>query len=286
MDYQHILQQLIKDGETLVVPDAYDAVSARLIQRAGFKAVQCSGYSISISKAYPDERFVTLGENLSRTREIAAAVTLPVMADGEDGYGQEEVFRINLRRFMQTGIAGINIEDQNLWDAYSPDKIVPVEVMLDKIKSVTGLKHELRMPDFLLNARTDALRTTDSREAALKLAIQRANQYLQAGADMAFISGVRTKEEVRLLKGEVQGPLSIAAGLPYNIAAFSINDCREIGIARLSLPSILILSSLKAVHRTLQAIAQTGSFESICSGDHLFDQTTLSEMLENKEAGL
>jgi 2-methylisocitrate lyase-like PEP mutase family enzyme len=157
MDFQKALRQLIHDNETLVVPDAYDAISARIIQKAGFKAVQCSGFSISISKVYSDEKFVSLDENLSRTKEIASAVNIPVMADGEDGYGQGDLFQLNVRRFIDTGIAGINIEDQNLWDIYSKEKIVSIEIMIDKIKSVVDLKKALQIPNFLLNARTDAL---------------------------------------------------------------------------------------------------------------------------------
>ncbi len=276
------MQRLIHSGETLVVPDAYDAISARIIEHAGFKAVQCSGFSISVSKAYDDERFVTLDENLSRTMEIASAVRLPVMADGEDGYGQGDIFRKNIERFLNTGIAGINIEDQNLWDHYHRERITPIEIMIDKIESVLSMKKEMNIPDFLLNARTDSLKAADDRKEALKSAIDRANRYLHAGADMVFVTNVKTRDEVRLLKKEINGPLSIAAGLQYNISEFSVKDCCEIGIARVSLPAILILASLKALLTTAKEIFQTQKFDGIIRGEYLIDKTALADLLKEK----
>ena len=124
----------------LCVQYAYDGVSAKLIQRAGFKAIQCSGHSISLTKAYQEERLLSADENVSRTKEITDAVHVPVMADAEDGYGHGGVFRSNLLKFIRTGIAGINIEDQNLWDPYETERIVPAKVMLDKIGMVLQTK--------------------------------------------------------------------------------------------------------------------------------------------------
>jgi len=273
------LWSLIHSEETLVVPDAYDAISARIIQCAGFKAVQCSGYSMSLSMLYKEEKFVSIDENLSRTREIVSAVSIPVMADAEDGYAQDDLFEHNIRRFISTGIAGINVEDQNLWNPRRKEKIVSAEEILDKIKIVISLKSQLQIPHFVLNARTDALKTTDDRASALSLAIERANLYLSAGADMAFIPYVKTKDEIRLLKNEVKGPLSIAAGLPYNINEFSINDCSEIGVARVSLPSILILTGIRALVSTASAISKNGTFDSIIADNSMIDSTTLSSIL-------
>ncbi len=281
---QKQLQRLICSGETLVVPDAYDAISARIIEHAGFAAVQCSGYSISVTKGYDDERAVSFTENLERTREIAGAVVLPVMADGEDGYGQGRLFEDNIRRFVSTGIAGINIEDQNLWNDEDREVIVAAEVMLRKIDRVIALKRELDMADFVLNARTDALRSNEDRSVGLETAIQRANLYLEKGADMAFVPYVKTREELRLLKREINGPLSVAAGLPYNIREFSINDCREIGIARVSLPSALVLLSVQAMLSNVQAIAESGTFDSVLNGSAYPDSATIEALLKREKS--
>ena len=107
-----ILKELLNSGETLIVPDAYDSISAKLIENAGFKAVQCSGYSFSISAGYRQEIEVTLDENIELTRRIAESVDIPVMADAEDGYGGPEVVIDTVERYIEAGVAGLNIEDQ------------------------------------------------------------------------------------------------------------------------------------------------------------------------------
>jgi len=280
MNKYQTLKKLIISNETLIVPDAYNAISARLIEHVGFKAVQCSGYSFSISKKYGYEKLITLDENLSITREIVNAVNIPVMADGEDGYGNAEIFKNNLVKFINTGISGINIEDQNLWNPYSTGKIVPLKVMTDKITEFIKTKNELNIPDFILNARTDSLRSMGNRNEALKTAIERCNHYLELGADICFVAYVQTKDEIKLLKKEINGPLSIAAGLPYNINEFSINDCIEYGVERVSLPSILISASVKSMHSILNDIMKSGGFDEIINDDRLMDVNVLSELLK------
>ncbi|MEJ6949475.1 isocitrate lyase/PEP mutase family protein [Natronospora cellulosivora (SeqCode)] len=263
MNKYNLLKTLINDSETLVVPDAYDGLSAKMIELCGFKAVQCSGYSMSISKMLKDETLLTLEDNLKRTKEIVAAVDVPVIADGEDGYGNKNIFRQNIIKFIETGIAGINIEDQILWDPYCSEKIVSMDKMTDKVDEVIKIKKEMGIENFVLNARTDALRSLDNREKALGLAIERANTYLDLGADICFIAYVKTKSEIEILAREIDGPISIAAGLPYNIDEFSINDCIELGIARVSLPTLLISGVMKNMKSILDRVREEGSFEEV-----------------------
>lgn len=276
MDKYKKLKSLILSDDTLVVPDAYNGISARLIEYAGFSSVQCSGYCFSVSKKLDDESFVSLDENLKTTEEITNAVELPVFADGEDGYGCGELFKRNIKKFVKSGVAGINIEDQNIWTPYLDDKVVPTSVMLQKIDTILELKKELNVPDFILNARTDILGCYDNRNLGLSKAIERANLYLEAGADLAFVTNVKTKDEIKILKKEIAGPISIAAGLAYNIDNYDINDCREIGIARVSLPSTLLLSSIKAQLETLNILNLSGSFKDVKK--HLVDIDILKNL--------
>ena len=101
-----VLKELLNSGETLIVPDAYDPISAKLIENAGFKAVQCSGYSFSISACYRREIDVTLDENIELTRRIVESVNVPVMADAEDGFGGPDVVIDTFARYIETGVAG------------------------------------------------------------------------------------------------------------------------------------------------------------------------------------
>ncbi len=106
-----VLRELLTSGDTLVMPDAYDPLSARIIESVGFKAVQCSGYSFALAACCPSEAEFGLQRNLALTRSIVEAVQVPVMADGEDGFGDPPMVVETVRAFVRAGVAGINIED-------------------------------------------------------------------------------------------------------------------------------------------------------------------------------
>ena len=255
-----ILKELLNSGETLIVPDAYDSISAKLIENAGFKAVQCSGYSFSISAGYRQEIEVTLDENIELTRRIAESVDIPVMADAEDGYGGPEVVIDTVERYIEAGVAGLNIEDQ-IPDGKSKLSIIDADLMVQKIMVARETAEIKDCPDFIINGRTDALKSTDDRSEGLEIAIDRANQYLEAGADLAFVTYAATLDEVKQITKEVKGPVSIAAGQRYNIDNFTINDLRKLGVARVSLPTLLILSSLQAINNSLKYLNEDNLVE-------------------------
>ncbi|ADL50064.1 isocitrate lyase/PEP mutase family protein [Clostridium cellulovorans] len=283
MSKDSILKKLLNSKNTLIMPDAFDPISAKIIEYAGFSAIQCSGYSYSISKGYKSEEDIDLNTNLKLTKEIVDSVNIPVMADGEDGYGEGDEFENTIRKFIDIGVSGINIEDQVHNLVNSPLKIIDEYSMLAKIKAANKTKNSLGKNDFILNARTDALRSMDNRKEAQKLAIERANSYLEAGADLCFITYTQTLEEVKLFSKEINGPISIAAGLPYNIQEFSINDCINLGIARVSLPTFMILNSIDSMVKTLIDVKNTGSFDgTIRDNTLLSDGAILNNIIYNK----
>jgi 2-methylisocitrate lyase-like PEP mutase family enzyme len=270
------LKELLNSEETLIIPDAYDPVSARLVEMAGFKAVQCSGYSFSIAAVRPKEIDISRDENLEITRRMVDAVGVPVMADAEDGYGDAMEVKRTVQAFMDAGVAGLNLEDQ-LLDGSHGVSIISSEAMVEKIR-VAKETTESENPDFIINARTDALKSLDNREDALNLAAERANQYLDAGADLTFAPYVETIEEVKTLKKEVKGPLSVAAGMPYNIKNFSITDLEDLGVERVSLPTLLIYSSLKAIKNSLNHIKKDSLME-LDDKDLLYDIKDLKDLI-------
>lgn len=251
MDKSRELKKLLNCGETLIMPDAYNSISANLIENTGFKAIQCSGYSFSVAAGYQREMDVTLEENLLWTRKIVESVNIPVMADAEDGYGGPEEVLDTVERFIETGVAGANLEDQI---PGGEGAVAGEDVMMQKIMVAREIAEVKNCPDFVINGRTDALRSTENRDEGLKLAIERANQYLLAGADLAFITYVETLDEVKKITREVKGPVSIAAGMPYNIKNFTFKDLESLGVARVSLPTLLIHSSLDAMKRSLNLV--------------------------------
>ncbi len=247
------LRKLIFTGKTLVMPDAYDPLSARLIENSGFKAVQCSGYSFSIVAAMRKEIDVSRQDNVYITGKIVDAVDLPVMADAEDGFGNPKVVFETVKMFIDVGVAGLNIEDQKL-DNDKDIRIINEDLMVEKLCAARDAAEAAQIPDFIINGRTDALGSSENREDSLNIAVERSNIYLNSGADMAFIPYVKTLEEVKTLNKEVKGPISIAAGMPYNINNFSIRDLENIGVARVSLPTILIYSSMKSINISLNRL--------------------------------
>lgn len=279
MNRSQRLRSLILAESTLIMPDAYDAISARIIEYAGFEAVQCSGYSFAISYCYEKETDVSFAENIEMTRRIVEAVSIPVMADGEDGFGDGEILKSNIRKYIQIGAAGANIEDQNLRNQ-GEGRIVAESRMLEKIACVQEAAREAGNPDFVLNARTDALGSCEDRKRAQRIAIERANTYLAAGATLCFITYINTLDELRLFAGEVHGPISVAAGVPYNIAAFSVMDCCELGIARVSLPTIAILSSVRTQLNVMRSVRETRRFDDLLArGAALSDMSVLKALL-------
>lgn len=260
------LKKLLNSNETLLMPDAYDSISAKLIEKAGFKAIQCSGYSFSVAAGYKRETDISLDENVEWTRRIIESVNIPVMADAEDGYGDPEEVVNTVKRFIDVGVAGLNIEDQ-IHNGKSRLSIVDEDIMIQKIINARETAENKYINNFIINGRTDALRSIEDRDEGLKIAIDRANQYIQAGADIAFIPYIETLDEVKKVTKKVKGPVSIAAGMPYNINNFTIEDLKQSGVSRISFPTLLILSSLQSIKRSLEYLKEDKISEFLDNGN-------------------
>ena len=179
------LRELIRAKDTLVVPDAFDPVSARIIERLGFQAVQCSGFSMAVAAVLPTEADLGIEANLGVSRAIVQAVEVPVMADGEDGFGGPEVVGDTIRAYVEAGLAGINLEDQVLGQP-GPKRVVSREVMVEKLTVARKVAGQSNNADLVINGRTDALAVAADRQAGLREAAERANAYLAAGAGLGI----------------------------------------------------------------------------------------------------
>jgi 2-methylisocitrate lyase-like PEP mutase family enzyme len=272
------LRELINSGQTLVMPDAFDALSAKIIERLGFQAVQCSGFSIALAACCRQEENLGLEENLRVTRHIAEAVPVPVMADGEDGFGDASIIGDTIRRYIEAGAAGINIEDQILGLPKGSGQVVDCQFMVDKITAARQAAAAVGHADFFINGRTDALATSKDRIAGLKEAVERANRYLQAGADLAFVTGILKLEEVQLLVKEIAGPVSIAAGMPNNMN-LSLADLKQCGVARVSLPVLAVLASIRAMTQTLSDVMAGENFTGMANQGRVCSMKEVAELL-------
>lgn len=251
------LRKLLTEGDTVLMPDAYDPLSARIIEKLGFPAVQCSGFSFALAACFPSEAAFGFERNLAATRAICEAVKVPVMADGENGFGDASAIPATIAAYVEAGVAGLNIEDQVLGEP-GPKQLIELDVAVEKLRAARRAAAEAGAPDLIINGRTDALAADPER--GLDEAIMRGNAYLEAGADLVFVVGVGTTEQVEKLVAGIRGPLSIAAGMPNNMESLSVADLRRLRVRRVSLPSLAIFSAIKAIQRSLQSVAETEGF--------------------------
>lgn len=279
MNKSTLLRELIASPETLIMPDAYDPLSARLIESAGFKAVQCSGYSFALAAGCSSEAALGCDRNVAMTKAIVDAVDLPVMADGEDGFGDPSVVAQTVRAFIRAGVAGINLEDQVLGEP-APKRVLDRGLMVEKIRAARRAAEQESTPDLVINGRTDALAVASNRNDGLEEAIARANLYLEAGADLAFVTGVVAIPEARTLVDRIHGPVSIAAGLPNNMNALAVSELKACGVARVSFPVIALFSAIRALGQVLAALRDSGDVSTILQENLLCSTEELSALMK------
>lgn len=203
------LRSQIDEDRLLVVPGAYDALTARLVAEAGFSAVYMSGAAVSIAHGYPDYGLLTLTEMAEAAGIMARSVNIPVIADADTGFGNELNTTRAVQEYERLGVAAIQIEDQ-----VSPKKcghldnkeVIPRGEFVSKIRAAVAAR---KNRDFLIVARTDSRAIADLDEA-----VARANLALEAGADIAFVEAPQTLDEMMAVPKLVAGPclLNIVPG--------------------------------------------------------------------------
>jgi 2-methylisocitrate lyase-like PEP mutase family enzyme len=226
------LRALLKEGRTLVKPGAYNALSAMIIEQAGFPCCGVTGYGVSASLlGKPDAGLVTLGEMVMISRYIARAVKIPVIADADTGFGNAINVMRTVEDFITAGVAAVHIEDQvapKRCGHVAGKQVVPVEEMVGKLRAADRVRRELD-PDFLLIARCDARGVAGG---SIEDLIARANTYLDAGADMIFPEALTSEAELERCAEEIRGPLHFnRTGVSPRLPLARLN---EIGIAIVS----------------------------------------------------
>jgi len=202
MQMTTLLRKLIMDEQILIMPGAFDSLSARMIEQTGFKAVTLGGYAVSASLlGKPDVSLLTLTEMINHTKYIVDAVNIPVFADGDTGHGNVTNVIRTTREFEKAGVAGFFIEDQvfpKRCGHMEGKQVIPTEEMVAKLKAAVDTRVD---QDLVIMARTDALAVYGLDEA-----IERANRYREAGADLIFIEAPGSEEEMRRINREVDAP--------------------------------------------------------------------------------
>lgn len=244
-------ERLRADG-MIAAPGAYDCITARLVEQAGFPAVYMTGAGTAATLGYPDYGLVTMSEMADNAGRLAAATTLPVIADADTGYGNELNVVRTVREYERRGVAGIHIEDQGFPKrcGHLEDKVViPLDDYSAKIRAAASAKRD---PDFLLIARTDSRAVLGFEEA-----IRRANAALEAGADMAFVEAPQTREEVAAVPRLVEGPCLLNVVWRGKTPDISLDDAQSMGYKLAILPALLFTAVIGVCDAMLEELRRT-----------------------------
>lgn len=266
------LRALLAAEGPLVVPGAYDALSARLVEQAGFDAVYMTGFGSTASLlGRPDVGLLSGAEMVDNARRIAAAVDVPVIADADTGYGNAINVVRTIREYEQAGVAGLHLEDQvtpKKCGHMSGKAVIEQAEMIGKIRAAAAARRD---PDLLLIARTDAAAVE-----GLDAAIARARAYAGAGADVLFVEAPTSADDIARVAGELAG----VAPLVFNWAEggrtppVPLARIAELGFSLVLFPIGTLLAATAGIRSLLQTLRTDGTPAAALPGLPTFDGFT------------
>lgn len=262
------LRALLRTGKTIALPGAFNAVCARIIEEAGFEALYVSGAGVSNGVGgYPDIGLMTATEMAEQAGYIARAVSIPAIADADDGYGGAvSVFR-TVREYERQGLSGLHIEDQAMpkrCGHLDGKQIIAPENMCEKIAAAVAARMN---PDFLIIARVDSRAVHGFDDT-----VRRANRYLEAGADMIFPEALTGREEFAEFARQVPAPLLANMTEFGKTPYLSVSEFAELGYAIVLFPMTAFRIMMKAVEDGMRTLREQGT------------QTSLLERMTSREA--
>ncbi len=266
------LRDLLAD-HTVAMPGAFNALSAKLIERQGFEGLYVSGAVLANSVGgVPDIGLMTLSESRAHCESIATATSLPILADADTGYGGPENAARTVRLLERSGVSGIHLEDQEFpkrCGHLDGKRLVPAEEMEEKIAAAAAAKSS---PDFLLLARTDARGVVGYDEA-----VRRAERYVTAGADGIFPEALHDREEFRRFARDV--PALLLANMTEfgKTPHMGIDEFAELGYRIVIFPVTLQRIAMKSVADSLKILGQLRSAESLL--DRMMTRQELYDVL-------
>ncbi|MGM0743409.1 MAG: isocitrate lyase/PEP mutase family protein [Pseudomonadota bacterium] len=250
------LRELLAGDDILVSPGVYDGYSIRLVEKMGFKTACTSGAGLANSRmGFEDVGIMGMTDNLEACRMIAGCVSIPVMADADTGYGNPATVWHATQRFEDTGVAGINIEDQvspKRCGHMSGKDVIDMREMARKIEAACDARRD---DDFVILARTDAIAVE-----GLEGAIRRAKLYEKAGADLIFADAIKGEEQIKQLVDAVDIPVSVNMGFGLRsrptTPLIPIARMKKLGVRRVTLPRMLPAAALKAMETVLARLLE------------------------------
>lgn len=253
MEQRKRLRALIGRAGYTMAPGAHDTLTARLVQLAGFDAVYLTGGGYSRANGYPDIGLLTLPEVVRWIGLTVEAVEIPVIGDADAGYGNALNVIRTVREFEKAGIAGFHLEDQvspKKCGHYEGKQVVPAAEMVGKIKAALDARRDA---DMVVIARTDA-RAIEGLSAAL----DRANLYLEAGADMAFVEAPQSAGELARVARELKGPAVANVFEGGKTPVLRAHELERLGFRLGIYPSQTQRAAIFAAQEVLRALRQDG----------------------------
>ena len=277
------LRALVERRQALVVPGAFDALSARLVEQAGFPAVYMTGFGVSASRlGLPDLGFAGLAEMVDQARNQAAAVSIPLIADADTGYGGALQVRRTVQQYEAAGVAALHIEDQvapKRCGHLSGKQVVPVDEFTGRIRAAVDARIDA---DLLIIARTDAIAVTGFDDA-----IDRAEAAARAGADVLFVEAPTSEAEIAALPRRLDRPLLFNYAPSGRSPLPPFSRLRALGYAVVIVPVDLLFTAARAMQRLLAELrdrdatsqdpGRVVSFQEFCDLIGLPDQLGLGQ---------
>ena len=249
------LKQLLAAGAIVQAPGAYEALSARLVQRAGFDAIYMTGFGATASRlGQPDIGLLTQTEMTTHARDMTRAVTIPVIADADTGYGGPSNIERTVREYVQAGVAAIHLEDQ----------VAPKRCgQMAGIRLIDARENERRLrcavqargtEALLIIGRTDALPAVGIDEA-----VARALRYQDAGVDLVFVDGIKRVAEVEAVARRVSGPKVVSIVDATEAAVLSAAELQAMGFAVVFHAVTALFAAARAVEQARAALRTRGT---------------------------
>ena len=264
-------RRLLNQPGIIMAPGAYDCLTAKLIETAGFPAVYMTGAGTSVARlGYPDLALATMTEMRDNAAAIAAIVDIPIIADADTGYGGILNIRRTIRQYERSGVAALHLEDQESpkrCGHLNDKRVIPLADMLPKIRAAVDARTD---DDFTIIVRTDALAVTGWDDA-----IRRCQEYINAGADALFVEALRTPDEVARAARELPIPLLYNYVETGKSPLLSAQELERLGFKIVIFPASALLTATQAIRQTLAALKQQGTTAHL-----LANMTTLQDCFE------
>ena len=268
------LRALLNSSEMVVAPFIFDAFQAKIAQAAGFQTVYMTGFGTAASRGFPDVGLLTMAEMVENVRFIANAIDIPLVCDADTGYGNPVNVYRTVREYEAAGAAALHMEDQ-VWPKrcgfLSGKQVIPLADMVPKVQAACDAR---RSEDFVIIARTDALAVNGWEDV-----IQRARAYREAGADLIFVDGIKTHDDIERYVQEL-GDLPLL----YNGQLLPVQELAKFGF-KLTIYSATLMAAYIRMRDAMRELKTTGSIAQDAGWESFEELTDLLGVPEAMEIG-